>query len=85
MLFGKRHGGQAQLTELQPELGTKAQLALAELLALLEAISGANQARRGVLQHLLLFGKIEVHDRNAPYSSRIILAMMFFWISLEPP
>ncbi|MNP09866.1 hypothetical protein D3C76_1019870 [compost metagenome] len=85
VLLGERYGGQAQLTELLPEGGAEARFALAKLLALLEAIGVAHQARRGVLQHLLLFGKIEVHDRNAPYSSRIILAMMFFWISLEPP
>ncbi|MNN98334.1 hypothetical protein D3C81_2177080 [compost metagenome] len=85
MLLGERYGGQAPFTELLPELDAEACFALAKLLALLEAIGVAHQARRGVLQHLLLFGIVEVHDRYAPYSSRIILAMMFFWISLEPP
>ncbi|MCY1291870.1 hypothetical protein D9M70_410740 [compost metagenome] len=78
VFLGKRYRGQAQLTQLQPEGAAETGFVLAKLLARFEAIDVAHQARRSVLQHLLLFGKIEVHDRYAPYSSRIILAMMFF-------
>ncbi|MNI00752.1 hypothetical protein D3C87_1438460 [compost metagenome] len=85
-IFGSEgHGGQAQLTELLPERWAKAQFAFGEALARFEIVAVAHQANDSVLQHLLLFGKFEVHDRFAPYNSRIILAMMFFWISLEPP
>ncbi|MCY1435355.1 hypothetical protein D9M71_514470 [compost metagenome] len=83
-LLGERHGRQPQLAELLPQITAEARVALAELLALLEAIGVAHQAGSGVLQHLLLFTQFEVHALPS-YSSRIILAMMFFWISLEPP
>ena len=52
-----------QLAELAPELDAVAPLALAEALALVERIGVAHQARRGVLQHLLLFAQFEVHAR----------------------
>ena len=37
-LFGKGYGGQAQLAQLAPELGRKAQFRLAEFLALFERV-----------------------------------------------
>ncbi|MNF47971.1 hypothetical protein D3C84_291860 [compost metagenome] len=82
--LGEGHAAEAQLAQLLPELAAEARLAAVEVLALLEAVAVAHQTGHGVLQHLLLFGQFEVHGVLS-YRSRIILEMMFFWISLEPP
>ncbi|MOA11352.1 hypothetical protein D3C78_1312870 [compost metagenome] len=61
--FRNRHAGQAQFAQLRPEVGAVAQLGAAIALALFETVGITNQARRGVLQHLLLFAQFEVHGR----------------------
>ena len=61
--LGKRHGGQAQLTELAPECLAETGFGFAEFQALFKTVLAANQAGHGVLQHLLLFIQSEIHGR----------------------
>src|SRR5690606_14552822 len=64
-LFGEGDSGQTQLAQLLPELGAETGVAGAELEALFKGVNVANQTGRGVLEHLLLFGQFEVHDRRS--------------------
>jgi len=59
----KGDGGQAQFTQLFPEVGAEAQLRFAVFQAFLKTVFTAHQAGHGVLQHLLLFVESEIHGR----------------------
>jgi hypothetical protein len=50
--------------------------------ALLEAVAVLQQPRQAFAQHALFIGGFEIH---LPQSPSIVLAMMFFWISFDPP
>ncbi len=83
VFFGEGQAEQAELGELRPALAAVALRLLAIGLAVLERVAvGDHPARRSLLQQPLLFAQIEIHGAQSP---RMALAMMFFWISFEPP
>jgi hypothetical protein len=49
------------------------------------AVLLGDEAVQGVRQHAAVFGVFKVHGYGNLTGPRIILEMMFFWISLEPP
>ena len=58
-------------------------------LAAFGVIGAAQHARHAFLQQPLLFAQFEIHrspkSQSPNHKPKIALAMMFFWISFDPP
>ncbi len=81
VFFGEGQHQQAHLGELAPHGGGPAVGLGPVSLALFEGVLARQQLGDAVLQHRLIVGQIEVHTQ----SPKKALAMMVFWISLDPP
>ena len=78
--LGQRHGKPAEPSERRPVFAAETEFAGGQLLARREGIIALDEALGTLLEQLLLVGQGKIHQ-----SPSTILAMMFFWISLEPP
>src|SRR6185437_3228589 len=84
--LGKRKPEQAELGILAPQLDTEPDRPLCEAFACRELVAVGHQPLDALAQHPLLFGELEIHALSPQtHKPKIALAMMFFWISFEPP
>ena len=86
-VFREQRADGADVRELPVQQRAVAFLAIGDVVARLDGVLLGDEAVEAVRQHAAVFGVFEVH---IPFSlpdqrPRIILEMMFFWISLEPP
>ncbi|KAF1049893.1 MAG: hypothetical protein GAK34_02009 [Delftia tsuruhatensis] len=86
-VLGEQRADGADVRELPVQQRAVAFLAIGDVVARLDGVLLGDEAVEAVRQHAAVFGVFEVH---VPFSlpdqrPRIILEMMFFWISLEPP
>ncbi len=82
--LGHGQRGQAQLGERAPLLVANARVRMDDRAPRVEAVALVEIAAQRMGELLLFFAESEVHGA-APHRPRIICAMMFFWISFEPP
>ena len=82
LLFGEQRADHAKLGEAGPYIGAHPLVAVDDLVARFGVVLVRQIAPQGVLQHLPLFGQVEIHARQPPI---LTLAMIPRWISLDPP
>ncbi len=83
--FGKQRADRAEFGEALPHRAVEAFGRLRDAVAHRERVLFGDEAVQRVRQHPAVFCVLEIHRRVPRYSPSIIFAMMFFWISFEPP
>ena len=82
--LAEQRADHAQFGELLERFLAEPVRRLRDAVARVERVLLGDEAVQAVGEHAPVFGVFEVHCMS-PYRPRIILLMMFFWISLEPP